>query len=70
MTLADICDLAYAVLLEQFEGDARAMTAGGLRDEPVEVVREMLDERLLAEPERAKHVSADVLRLNRALGVA
>ena len=63
-----MADLAYAVLLEQYEGDARAAAVMG--DASVHESRERLDEQLTAPVKRGKTITADEMALRRGLGVA
>jgi hypothetical protein len=65
----DIADLAYAVLLERIEGDARAERSAGA-DEPVESYRARLDALLTGEEKTGRAVSAEERELRRELGVA
>lgn len=66
--MADVCDVAYAALLERWERQALAvMSAGG--DVNVGSVLDELDAALAEEP-TVTRVDPDQLALRRALGVA
>jgi hypothetical protein len=66
-----VCDVAYAVLVEQFEGDGRAALAAGNERTPQEL-REKVDELLNADPAESsgRAVTAEERELRAALGVA
>lgn len=68
-----MCDLAHAVLFEQFEQDGRAVIASGGSDHPPQWYRDALHEVLTAEQDptdpTGAPVAPDVLELRKALGV-
>ena len=76
MTLAEVCDLSYVLILDQLErqmlADRQALIASGVRDDLPNLpqVQESLDARLHAEPEPMAPVDYERLELLQALGVA
>lgn len=64
-----MCDLAYAVLMEQREGDARASVAAGA-EISVADERQALDDALAQEPRHLKVAGREERELRSALGVA
>jgi hypothetical protein len=80
LTLADVCDLVHALILERVEGDARAQYvaagvasvfgADGMEEYAPERARELLEERLTSDGSvRPANVSEDEWELRLALGV-
>lgn len=64
-----MCDLAYALLYEQIEGDARAAFATGGADHPPQHFRDVLDEWLTGDEQRQDDLSPEQRELREALGV-
>lgn len=65
-----MCDLAYALLVEQYDGDGRAVVAAGDERSPSEfrlMVEAALDD---DGPTDRRFVSAEERELREALGVA
>ena len=67
-----MCDVAYALLVEQFEGDGRAAVSTGGSEHPPQFFRELVDQLLTedAAPASRRPVSAEEQELREALGVA
>lgn len=64
-----MCDVAYALLVEEFLSDGRAVVAAG-DDRPPTAFRAMLDEVLESEgPVEGRFVSTEERELRDALGV-
>ena len=65
-----MCDVASAVLVEQFGGDGRAFAAAG-DERPPHTFRSMVDELLKADPTETagRYVSPEERELREALGV-
>jgi hypothetical protein len=81
LTLADVCDIVLALILERIEGDARAQYvaagvasvfgADGMVEYAPEHARERLEERLTSSASaRPVGISEDEWELRVALGVA
>jgi hypothetical protein len=81
LTLADVCDIVHALILERVEGDARAeyvaagvasvFGADGMEEYAPERARELLEERLTSSVSaRPAGISEDEWELRIALGVA
>lgn len=64
-----MCDLAYALLVEQIEGDARAAVARGTDIEPVQFFRDALDEWLTGDDVQQRDLSPEQRELREVLGV-
>lgn len=71
MSVADVCDIAHAALLEQFEQDGRALLAAGGTEHPPQWFRDELEGILEGDEEPdVSDVDDDLQELRRALGVA
>ncbi|GAB3884596.1 hypothetical protein [Terrabacter terrigena] len=64
-----MCDVAYALLVEEFQGDGRAVVSAG-EERPPASFRALLDEVLIAEGPAGRDVPPEERELRDALGVA
>ncbi len=70
MTAADLCDVAYALMVERDERLQMARIAAGADPGLLWESRQALDNELFALPQPSKVISREQMELRQALGVA